>query len=212
MLGCTVRRRFSIQRSRSAKELHPKERLCPPVMICGCGEGQGATGGVWAQDGGGALGTPMGRPGCPYRVSWIPWAPLYGVLCAPGTSAECPACPGCISGISGVLWVPLLGTLATLGASIGCTYGLLGLPPPSPQHRYLEAEFLAHDAAVHGAHDDVLPAEVQLGRAGRWQQGFVGTTAARGPAVVTDVTKDPPRCPHAVPTACVPFSICANRC
>lgn len=46
LLGCTVRRRFSIQRSRSAKELHPKEWLCPPVMICRQGGGQGAPGGL----------------------------------------------------------------------------------------------------------------------------------------------------------------------
>lgn len=33
LLGCTVRRRFSIQRSRSAKDVQPKERLPSAVMI-----------------------------------------------------------------------------------------------------------------------------------------------------------------------------------
>lgn len=48
MLGCAVRRRFSIQRSRSARDVHPKDQLPSAVMIWGQGGGLRSTQGCLA--------------------------------------------------------------------------------------------------------------------------------------------------------------------
>lgn len=58
LLGCTVRRRFSIQRSRSARDVHPKDRLPSPVMIWVQGGCLGLGGGTLRclEGGGAALG------------------------------------------------------------------------------------------------------------------------------------------------------------
>lgn len=115
-------------------------------------------------------------------VHWVPQEPgkelcwgAWGALGAP------PGCPGC---------------MATISGCPGCPGHLPGVSRVRGRGRYLEAELLPHDAAVHGPDDDVVPGEVQLGGA-RWgQQGLARTALARGPEGDTAATRGPPRCPH----------------
>lgn len=80
-----------------------------------------------------------------------------------------------------MLWVPLQGAWGALGSlsgCLGCSVGvhpgcpgcLFGAPRAPTQAHYLKAKLLAHDAAVHGPDDDIVPSEVQFSHAGRWQQ------------------------------------------
>lgn len=146
LLGCTVRRRFSIQRSRSARDVQPKERLPSPVMIwvqgrcqegtpgCpgdgpGLGPASGSSGCLWLCWG--ALGAQRGSPGGLGRVPlmlWVPQEPgkelCWGALGAP------PGCPGCMATISGhpgclrhlrrVPWVPWVPPQAVWDSRAGC--------------------------------------------------------------------------------------------
>lgn len=91
----------------------------------------------------------------------------------PGASPGClgcSGCSGCPSKVPGVPWGPFQVAWGALGVHPGCPGCLFGAPRAPTQAHYLKAKLLAHDAAVHGPDDDIVPSEVQFSHAGRWQQ------------------------------------------